>query len=85
MSADPPISGEQRGDDVPLTGHSGPEDRGEAREVMDASSAAELTKPGLDKHPVTGGPAVSPSDPTAVAGNPDLRPAVDLDADDIPH
>lgn len=85
MSADPPISGEQRDDDPPLSGHSGPEDRGEPRETLDESSVANLTQPGVDKHPVTGGPAVSPADPAAVGGNPDLRPAVDLDSDDIPH
>ena len=78
------MSGEQHGDDPKITGHSGPEDRGEEREVADASSAAELTSPGPDKHPVTGGPAVAPSDPAATS-NPDVEPPVDLDADDIPH
>lgn len=79
----PPIAGEKR-DDNPLTGRSGPEDRGEARETLDASSMAELTNPGVDKHPVTGGPAVAPSDPAAM-GNPGARSPVDLDEDDIPH
>lgn len=77
-------SGEHNDDNPPLTGHSGPEDRGEARETADASSAAELTSPGPDKHPVTGGAAVSPADPAAM-GNPDVRSPVDFDEDDIPH
>lgn len=80
---EPAIAGEQR-DDNPLMGRSGPEDRGEARETLDASSMANLTNPGVDKHPVTGGAAIASSDPAAM-GNPSARSPIDLDEDDIPH
>jgi hypothetical protein len=84
MSDDRPSSGEQSGDTPATSGRSGPEDRGQARETLDASEAANLVEPGPDKHPVTGGAAVAPSDPAA-AGNPDVLTPVDLDEDDIPH
>ena len=82
-AGEPPVAGENR-DDNPLMGRSGPEDRGEARETFDARSMSELTNPGVDKHPVTGGAAVAPSDPAAM-GNPSARSPIDLDEDDIPH
>jgi hypothetical protein len=77
--------GEDRGEPDRRAGRSAAEDRGEARPPADASSAAELTQPGPDRHPVTGGPAVNPSDPTASGRDPDREPIIDLDEDDIPH
>lgn len=79
------MSGEQHDDEPVISGHSAPEDRGEPRETADSSSAAELTDPGGDKHPVTGGAPVAPSDPAAAGTVPDRRTPVDLGEDEIPH